>query len=241
MMLSLASQLSTGYVAPAVPLAQQSRAAVSMDFTKEELGTALNPAIGYFDPLGLATADFWGQGNDATWGWLRHSEIKHGRIAMFAFLGYCVQYNGIHCAFPLSLPEETNLQYAEGLTPPEQWDALTFEAKAQIFVFIAFLEFWGEFGGQHYMRGGQPGKYPEFPEKNLIPATPLGTPSLFDPLNFSKKRTDEAKAKGLLAEINNGRMAMIGIFAFLCEQKIPGSVPFGPHLKEYAGEFMKPF
>merc|ERR1719183_2020627 len=184
MALSLSSPLSMGFVAPAVPLAQQSRATVSMDYTKEELGKALNPAIGYFDPLGLATADFWGQGNEATWGWLRHSEIKHGRVAMFAFLGYCVQYNGIHCSFPMSLPEETNLQYAPGLTPPEQWDALTFEGKLQIFTFIAFLEFWGEFGGmghQHYMRGGKPGKYPDFPDKNLIPATPFGTLNLYDP------------------------------------------------------------
>merc|ERR1719183_3271006 len=216
MMLSLASQLSTGYVAPAVPLAQQSRAAVSMDFTKEELGTALNPAIGYFDPLGLATADFWGQGNDATWGWLRHSEIKHGRIAMFAFVGYCVQYNGIHCAFPMSLPESPS--YAAGLTPPEQWDALPMAAKFQIFVFIGFLEFWGELSqSPHYMRGGKPGDYPDFPAAGVIPVTPIKNLNLFDPFGFSAKATPEKKAEGLLKEINNGRLAMIGIMGFLAE------------------------
>ena len=46
---------------------------------------------------------------------------------------------------------------------------------------------------------------------------------------------------GLLAEINNGRLAMIGIMGFCAEQKVPGSVPWGPHLKEYAGDFMQPF
>lgn len=238
--LALAPSLALGFAGAPLPALQQQRAAVSMG-AKEELASQLNPVIGYFDPLGLGTADFWGQGNEATYGFLRHSEIKHGRIAMFAFCGYCVQYNGIHCAFPMSLPEETNLQYAAGLTPPEQWDALTWEAKAQIMIFVGFLEFWGEFGGKHYMRGGRPGDYPDFPEKNVIPATPLGSLNLFDPFGFSKKRSDEAKTKGLLAEVNNGRMAMIGIMAMLSEQAIPGSVPWGPHLKEYAGEVMRPF
>ena len=31
--------------------------------------------------------------------------------------------------------------------------------------------------------------------------------------------------RGLLVEINNGRLAMLGIFGFLAESKIPGSVP----------------
>ena len=122
----------------APPLASSRAAAVSMDYSKEELATALNPVVGYFDPLGLATADFWSQGNEATWGWLRHAEIKHGRVAMFAFVGYIAQYNGLHFGFPLSLPESPS--YAAGLTPPEQWDALPLLAKAQIFTFIGFLE-----------------------------------------------------------------------------------------------------
>ncbi|MCH2107479.1 MAG: DUF4442 domain-containing protein, partial [Planctomycetes bacterium] len=33
------------------------------------------------------------------------------------------------------------------------------------------------------------------------------------------------KARGLLAEINNGRLAMLGIMAFVAESKVPGSVP----------------
>jgi hypothetical protein len=205
----------------------------------EDLANDLNPAIGYFDPLGLGTADFWSKGNDATVGWLRHAEIKHGRVAMFAFVGYIAQYNGLHFGFPLSLPESPS--YAEGLTPPEQWDALPIESKFQILVFIGFLEFWGELGmDKHYMKGGKPGDYPEFPAKNVIPFTPLGVLNLYDPLNFSKNRSPEAKAKGLLAEINNGRLAMIGIIGFLAEQKVPGSVPYGPHLKAYAGEVMAP-
>jgi hypothetical protein len=60
----------------------------------EALAEKLNPQIGFYDPLNLADANFWGFGNEATIGFLRQSEIKHGRIAMFAFVGYIVQSNG---------------------------------------------------------------------------------------------------------------------------------------------------
>ena len=67
-----------------------------------ELANELCPAIGFWDPLGLATADFWQKGNDFTWGWIRNAEIKHGRVAMAAFVGYCVQSTGAqYAAFEL--------------------------------------------------------------------------------------------------------------------------------------------
>merc|ERR1719198_1268509 len=210
----------------------------------DDLAKSLNPVLGYWDPLGLGTADFWSQGNDATVGFLRHAEIKHGRVAMAAFVGYIAQSNGLHFGFPMSL-SGNDPQFAAGLSPPEQWDALPMVAKFQILTFIGFLEFWGELGASlgdssHYMRGGKPGAYPPFPEKNVIPFTPFGVLSLYDPFGFSKNRSPEAKAKGLLTEINNGRLAMLGIMGFLAAQTVPGSVPFGPHLKEYAGEVMAP-
>merc|ERR1719183_2387820 len=89
----------------------------------QQLAKGLNPAIGYFDPLGLSKRDFWGQGNAATIAWLRHSEMKHGRIAMAGFVGYCIHENGIRWPWPLSysLPDYSSF---EGLSAPAIWDAL---------------------------------------------------------------------------------------------------------------------
>tara|TARA_B110001452_G_scaffold156270_1_gene130116 strand:- start:435 stop:1127 length:693 start_codon:yes stop_codon:yes gene_type:complete len=200
--------------------------------TKEELATALNPAIGYWDPLGLGTADFWSVGNEATLGFLRQAEIKHGRVSMAAFVGFIVQSNGIH--WPAGFTPTWT--YDASLSPPEQWDALPFEGKCQIIAFVGFLEWWSEFGGTHYMKGGKPGAFPEFKD---IPLHKI--PSLWDPAGFTKKMTPERKEKALLAEINNGRLAMFGIMGFLSAEKVAGSVPLLTFLKPYAGEVMQPF
>jgi hypothetical protein len=197
-----------------------------------------NPVLKYYDPLQLGSTTIWGETNEATIGFLRHSEIKHGRVAMAAFVGYIVQSIGIHFPWPLSF-DGTPFP-ADAGSPPEQWDALPDAAKWQIILFIGFLEWFSEAAGKHYMRGGKPGAFPNFSDSKLIPhPVPL---NLFDPFGFSKGRTEAQKADGLVKELNNGRLAMIGIMGFLAEQKVEGSVPLlkgvVPH---YDGEVMAPF
>ena len=93
-------------------------------------------------------------------------------------------------------------------------------------------------GQQHYVRGGKPGYYPTLKDKFPHPI-PF---NLFDPFGFTSKMTPEKKEKSLLAEINNGRLAMLGMMGVLSASKgliVPGldSLP----IKPYAGEIMAPF
>ena len=88
------------------------------------------------------------------------------------------------------------------------------------------------------MRGGKPGYMPTF-SANVHPS-PF---NLWDPFKVTKSLTAEQKAKKLNAEVNNGRLAMLGLFGFFAESKAPGSVPFLTQFDfpAYGGDFMQPF
>merc|ERR1719409_284209 len=214
----------------------------------EALAVKLNPVVGYWDPLNI------GETSPETIGWFRHAEIKHGRVAMAAFVGFCLQSNGVCFPWNLQAPflgvnsgietiSFADISAAGG--PGDQWDALPSAAKLQIIGAVGFLEMWGESavalemdGQVHYVRGGKPGYYPSL--KGRIPhPVPL---NLWDPVGFTKKMTPEQKEKSLLAEVNNGRLAMIGIFGLISASKgliVPGLDSLG--LKPYAGEYMAAF
>jgi hypothetical protein len=206
----------------------------------EALAGKLNPQVGFYDPMNLAEQDFWGKGNEATIGWLRQSEIKHGRIAMFAFVGYIVQSNFV---FPWAQTLAGAPHPSPDLVPEAQWDAVPLGAKWQIFAVISMLELWDECGGggamPHYTKGRQPGKYPPF---TLFRENVHFVLDLYDPFGFNKNMSEETKERRLRAELNNGRLAQLGIFGFLCADKIPGSVPALSSIAiPYEGDPMIPF
>merc|ERR1712072_361211 len=210
------------------------------------MGIAANPVVKFYDPIGLSEQNFWGDTNEATVGFLRHSEIKHGRVAMAAFVGYCVQSNGFYMPFKLTLSGISYEDIHNAGTPLEQWDALPTLAKLQIFGAISFLEVMGEAsylteaqGEKHYMMGGKPGFFPSIKNAGIPHPVPL---DLWDPFGVTKKMTAERKEKSLVAELNNGRLAMIGIMGFMAASKVPGSVPaLDGIIPPYAGEVMGPF
>jgi len=226
---------ATAYVAPAAAPAS----ATAMAATKDQMaGLAeanpdyLGASLGLWDPLGCLNLDFWTLGNEATIGYLRHAEIKHGRVAMAAFLGYLAGItpvvSGPHGKLPFA-------GYEPGLTPPEQWDAIPLAGKLQIFGLIGMLESYGEILPEHYCAGGLPGYYPPIKgNRNELIF------NLYNPFNWFDEEKD--KVRGRQCEINNGRLAMLGIMGILAESKVPGSVPLITGLiPEYKGDYMVPF
>jgi len=248
-MLALVSSIPSGFAPPAVPHVAPSNAratAVRMETEADliALSEKLNPAVGYYNPTPLADMEFWGQSKESTIGFLRQAEIKHGRVAMAAFVGFCAQSNGIVFPWAASFDGTMFSDIAAAGGPAAQLDALSVAGKLQILGVIGLLELWSEnsnalaaAGETHYMRGGKPGFFPSFqPLRDTIGQPPL---DLFDPFGFSKKASAEKKAKGLLTEINNGRLAMLGIMGFVSESKVPGSVPsLNGLITPYAGEPM---
>jgi hypothetical protein len=211
-----------------------------------ELAESTPGPVQYWDPLKLSEQDFWGAGNDATIGFLRHAEIKHGRVAMAGFVGYCLHENGIRWPFPLStsLPDYSSF---EGLSAPDVWDATPLAARLQIILVVGFFEFWSEWstaleadGMVHHMSGGKPGQFPAFNTFGVTnPFLPL---PLFDPFGFTTDLSEEEKATKLLREVQNGRLAMIGLFSLISEARVPGAVPaLAGLIKPYDGEVMGPF
>jgi len=226
---------------PAASTPQVAVAVAGME-TQEDLKSLaklLNPTVGYWDPLSIGeeSTSLWNYNNERKIAWFRQAEIKHGRVAMAAFVGYCVQANGFRWTFPMTL---SGADWPTG-TPPEQWDALPSASKWQIITFVALLELFDESSKPHYTRGRRPGEFPTF-KGTYIQERGLTPLDLFDPFEFSKNASPERKARGLRAEINNGRLAMLAVFAFMSASKAPGSVPLlNGVIPPYSGDYMVPF
>merc|ERR1711871_1127461 len=155
---------AAAFVAPVAPAAGTAlNGKEEMVALAESNPDLLGRTIGFWDPFNLiAEGDFWGLGNEATIGYLRHAEIKHGRVAMAAFLGFIVQslpvVSGEHWFAPYR-------GYVAGVSPQEQWDNVPAIGKLQILVAIGMLESYGEGAGNpegyvHYCNGGLPGYFP---------------------------------------------------------------------------------
>jgi len=159
--------------------------------------------------------------------WFQNAEIKHGRIAMIATIGFMVQKWGIH--FPLYLgPTGSNafhpasdtawlLSSTTGVTFSDVAAAAPLDAVkmvplagwAQVFAMagwfevIAFQRQWNE-------EGRVPGDYG------------------YDPLGFTKREgglESEEMKKLRIQEIKNGRLAMMTIAAWVSNEAIPGALP----------------
>jgi len=132
-----------------------------------------------FDPLGIS--------NYIPVSYLRESELKHGRTAMLAWIGYVAVDLGFRI-YPL--PAEW-----EGLTSATAHDAVVKQGGlTQIFIFTALLEMVSWIGIQQMLQGS--GREPGY----------FG----FDPLGFSKGKSAAEVERLKLSEVIHSRAAMLG-------------------------------
>jgi len=154
-----------------------------------------------WDPLNLAEV-----GEMETLRWFRAAELKHSRVAMLATTGYIVQASGYHFPGMLSTSENVSFEYLSKLNPFEAWDVMPDAGKAQIIAGCFVAELASESRGKHYTLGGP---WPEV---------------VFPRFDFSEVEP-EVMATKRKRELNNGRLAMIGLISFAAARAVPGSVP----------------
>ena len=197
---------ASALVAPSAPKASSALKAA-------ELPEGASAPFGFWDPAGLSN-----YGSERTQAWFKAAELKHSRVAMLASAGWIV--NGLHLAFPGSLATGVKFEDLAAKSPLEAWEATPFDGKVQILIAIGLAEFHSEFGAPyktHYTKGGPlPGNQLNF----------LGDSKWEDVwggkvISTTSAKTDEQFLNQQNAELNNGRLAMIGIMGFSAAALIP--------------------
>jgi hypothetical protein len=182
--------------------------ALNADFSKE-IGT--QPPLGYFDPLGILTNA--SQEKFDKWRW---AELKHGRVAMLAVVGYLVTYAGVR--FPGAEDIPAGFAALDNL-PGMVW--------AQMIATWAMMEAanqdqfsapWGESDGNDYA---------------IAPKAEFKGDMRNGFIDFGwDKQSDEWKLRKRTIELNQGRAAQMGILALMVHDKL-GNVadilPLAPH------------
>jgi light-harvesting complex I chlorophyll a/b binding protein 1 len=133
---------------------------------------------------------------------LREAELKHGRICMMAWLGFCAVDCGLR-VYPL--PEAY-----EGLTSVTAHDALVeYGAMGQMFLWFGLAEVIGTVALMQTLNGSgrAPGDYG------------------LDPVGFLKDKSEEEINDMKLKEIKNGRLAMLA-FSGVVTQAVLTQGPF---------------
>jgi light-harvesting complex I chlorophyll a/b binding protein 1 len=161
---------------------------------ENELGATL--PLKYFDPLGMAK-----DGDQDAFRRRRTAEIKNGRVAMWACMGYIAPE---YSRWPGYCSPSQDIKFSDlpnGIAalykvPAEGW--------AQIAIFIGFLEL-----------------FPMRQEKDRIPGDVPGFGRFGLPL---PSRADPEKTKrSLEAELNNGRLAMLAISGMVAQNGLFGT------------------
>ena len=164
---------------------------------------ASNPIPQGWDPAGLADL-----GTPATLAWFRAAELKHSRVAMAASVGWIINEAGV--VFPGDIA--TGVPFASLGKGVQAWANVPDAGKLQMLLAIGAIETASEFQKPHYMSGGRLGSIPG----------PFGL-RLWDPIGSMSSMDEDTKATKRQMELNNGRLAMIGVASFISASYIDGS------------------
>merc|ERR1719453_1254155 len=203
MICSLPLFASSAYMAPSSAAPQQVRAgSVSMDISKPSKAMPFLTAPAAMSS-GLVGAE---AGFDPLYlsdfldiKWLREAELKHGRICMLASTGYFLQEFASLPNYPGYSPN-----------PVEAFSSVPPEGLAQIVVFMGWLEVTANKGKYTMMNMFEEGRTPG----------DLG----FDPLKFGENK--ETRARLEMAELKNGRLAMLAFSGMIHQTFVTGKPLF---------------
>jgi hypothetical protein len=188
---------SAAAFAPA-QVAQTSTTALSA--FENELG--VQPPLGFFDPLGLlADAD------QERFERLRYVEVKHGRVAMLAFLGNIITRAGAHLPGSINSAGDSFDSFPNGWAAIWGPDAIPQGGLIQIVLLVGFLEL----AVMKDVTGTA-----EFPGDFRNDS--IGGPQW-------AKFSEETKIQKRAIELNNGRAAMMGILGLMVHEQLGGSIP----------------
>jgi len=187
------------------PAASKADAVARRAFDKE-LGATL--PFKYFDPLGLAR-----DGDEGDFRRRRISEIKNGRVAMIACMGYIAPE---YFRWPGYLSPSAGIKFADLPNGVAALSKMPAEGWAQIGVFIAFLEL-----------------FPLRQEADRVPGDASGCGKLGLPYflwgGASGTKCDPVGSeRSLNAELNNGRLAMMAITGMVSQNVFLGTT--GPEM-----------
>jgi hypothetical protein len=79
----------------------QTRSSSTLSAWKDETVVGITAPVGFFDPMGLSAGK-----SDTVMQYYREAELKHGRVAMAACLGWYITASGVHPAFNSGLSSD---------------------------------------------------------------------------------------------------------------------------------------
>jgi len=170
---------------------------------ENELG--VQPPLGFWDPIGMLD-----NASEAQFDRLRYVEIKHGRVAMLAFLGNIITRAGLHLPGSLNVAGTVKFDAVPNGFAALKEGGIPLAATLQIIGFCGFLEFFVMKDLSD--RASEPNEFiGDFRNGVRIAA--------WD--NFD----EETKLKKRAFELNNGRAAMFGIFGLMVHEQLGGVLP----------------